>query len=123
MANIEKANFADKVNQLAEFWSPAIIGEVNDTLIKIAKIKGEFDMHLHEEEDEAFIVLKGVLEMRFENDDPIILHPGEMVVVPKGVLHQPVAEEEVHIILVEPSSTLNTGNLVNEKTKRVLDRI
>ena len=123
MANIEKANFTDKVNQLAEFWSPAIIGEVNDTLIKIAKIKGGFDMHLHEEEDEAFIVLKGVLEMRFENDDPIILHPGEMVVIPKGVLHQPVAEEEVHIILVEPSSTLNTGNLVNEKTKRVLDRI
>lgn len=123
MSEIQKVNFEDKVNQLSEHWSPAIIGDVNDTQIKIAKILGEFAMHHHEKEDEAFIVIKGVLKMNFEEGQQIVLHPGEMIVVPKGVPHQPVAEEEVHILLIEPSSTLNTGNVTNELTKKVLKRL
>ena len=119
---IEKINFTDKAKKITDFWSPAIVGEVNDTQIKMAKIHGEFVMHHHEEEDEAFIVLKGELKMVFEEGE-MILFPGEMVVVPRGMRHKPVAEQEVHILLIEPSSTLNTGDLINEKTKKQLKRI
>jgi mannose-6-phosphate isomerase-like protein (cupin superfamily) len=119
---IKVVNFQDKLSSFTDYWSPRIIGEVNTTQIKIAKLKGDFVMHHHEDEDEAFIVLRGVLKMVMK-DKTLEINPGEMVVIPRGTPHQPIAEEEVHIILIEPSTTLNTGNVRNELTKDELEQI
>jgi mannose-6-phosphate isomerase-like protein (cupin superfamily) len=112
---VEKINLAEKFTNIHDYWNPRIAGEVNDTHVKLAKLKGEFMWHLHEHEDEMFLVVKGKLLLKFRDKD-VWLSEGEFIVVPKGVEHMPVAEEEVHVLFIEPKSTLNTGNQVNERT-------
>jgi mannose-6-phosphate isomerase-like protein (cupin superfamily) len=115
-------NLTRKLASFEDHWSPKIVGEVNDTQIKVAKLKGEFVWHHHDAEDELFLVLKGRLLMRFRDGD-VWIDEGEFLVVPRGVEHLPVAEEEVHVMLVEPATTLNTGNLRNQRTVDRLERI
>ena len=119
---MDKINLAQKFSLFNEHWSPKIIGELNDSFIKLAKLKGEFDWHHHEQEDELFLVVRGDLIIKFRDQD-VSLKPGELIVIPKGVDHLPVAAEEVQVMLIEPKGTLNTGNVVTEKTKETLDRI
>jgi len=108
-------NFEDKFRQITEYWQPRIAGEVNDSYVKLAKLKGEFVWHHHENEDELFLVVKGRLCIKLRDGD-LWLEAGEFVIIPKGVEHCPVAEEEVEVLLLEPKSTLNTGNVRNERT-------
>ncbi len=115
-------DLADKLSQFNEYWSPRIVGEVNDSYVKLAKLSGEFVWHSHEQEDELFLVVKGRLTIRFRDRD-VHLEEGQMVIVEKGVEHQPVAESEAHVLIVEPKSTLNTGDVVNERTVVDLERI
>src|ERR1700730_1643062 len=122
MTAIEIVNLAEKLRDFSDHWSPKVVGELNDSHVKLAKIKGEFVWHHHEEEDELFLVIHGRLLIRLRDRD-LWLSEGEFVVIPRGVEHLPVAEEEVHILLIEPKSTLNTGNVVNERTVRELERI
>nr|WP_312577159.1 cupin domain-containing protein [Sedimentibacter sp.] len=117
-----KINFEEKFQLFNEYWSPKIIGELNDAYVKIAKFKDEFAWHIHENEDEMFLVLKGVLTVKFRDKD-VCLQAGEMIIVPKGTEHMPVAPEEVQVLLIEPKSTLNTGNVLNDKTVEKLERI
>ena len=107
---------------VAEHWSPKIVGELNGQHVKIAKFKGAFTWHHHEAEDEMFLVVKGRLRMEL-GDRHVWLDEGEFIVVPKGVEHRPVAEEEVHVLLFEPATTLNTGNVINERSVKNIDRI
>lgn len=115
-------NLSEKFRQFQDYWRPRVIGEVNEFHVKAVKIKGEFVWHHHEQEDELFLVTKGTLRMCFRDREEIV-REGEFLVVPHGVEHMPVAEEEVHIILLEPKSTLNTGNVTNERTVRQLEQI
>lgn len=108
-------NFKEKLARFAEHWSPKIIAQMNDYHFKIVKVQGEFVWHDHPETDEVFVVLKGQLEIQLR-DGSVILNEGEMFVVPKGVEHKPLAERECHMLLVEPAGTVNTGDLVNERT-------
>jgi mannose-6-phosphate isomerase-like protein (cupin superfamily) len=110
-----KVNLAQKFTLFHEHWQPKIIGELNDSFIKLAKLKGEFVWHHHDTEDELFLVIKGHLLIKLRDAD-IQLEPGELVVIPKGVDHLPVAEEEVQVMLIELKTTLNTGNIHNERT-------
>lgn len=110
-----KINPADKLRLITEHWQPRIVGELNDSYIKLAKIQGEFVWHQHENEDELFWVLKGQLVIHLRTDD-LILDEGELVIIPRGVEHCPCAAEEVHILLLEPKSTINTGNVQNART-------
>jgi mannose-6-phosphate isomerase-like protein (cupin superfamily) len=119
---VHTISLAEKLSQFDERWSPRIIGAVNDTQIKLVKVEGEFVWHRHEREDELFLVLKGRLRMRFRDREAIV-GPGELIVVPKGVEHQPVADEETHVLLVEPATTLNTGNVRDERTVEQPKRI
>ena len=119
---IEKVSLADKLSAFQACWSPKIIGELNDSYVKLVKLKGEFVWHHHEVEDELFLVVKGSLLMKFR-DREIRVEEGEFVIIPRGVEHLPIAEEEAHVLLLEPMSTLNTGNVVNERTVAELDRI
>lgn len=112
---MDKVNLKDKLSLFHQHWSPRIVGEVNDSYVKLAKLKGEFVWHRHEHEDELFLILKGRLLIRFRDRD-VWLEEGEFLVVPRGVEHLPVAEEEVHVMLVEPRSTLHTGDVVSEVT-------
>jgi mannose-6-phosphate isomerase-like protein (cupin superfamily) len=112
---MEKVNIAQKLTLFQEYWSPKIVGEVNDTHVKLVKFQGEFVWHHHENEDELFLVLKGRLLIKLRDQD-IWLDEGEFLIIPKMVEHMPVAEEEVHVLLLEPKSTLNTGNVQNERT-------
>lgn len=111
----QSINLKDKLAKFSEHWSPKIIAQMNDYHFKIVKIQGEFIWHDHPETDEVFIVLNGQLEIQFR-DGNVRLSAGEMFVVPKGREHKPVAEQECHILLVEPAGTVNTGDLVNERT-------
>jgi len=104
-----------KLSQIREFWDPHIVEGLNGQLIKLAKVKGQFIWHRHQNEDELFLVLKGVLRLEFR-DGSVTLNPGELFVVPRGVEHRPVAEDEVHLLLFEPATTLNTGDVRNEHT-------
>lgn len=115
-------NLAEKFSKFQDYYKPRVIGEVNDFQVKAVKLKGEFIWHHHDNEDELFLVVKGTLRMRFRDHEAIV-HEGEFIVVPRGVEHLPVADEEVHIILLEPKSTLNTGNITDEKTVRQLERL
>jgi mannose-6-phosphate isomerase-like protein (cupin superfamily) len=115
-------NLAEKLSKFQDYWNPRVIGELNDCHVKAVKIKGEFLWHHHDHEDELFLVLQGTLRMRFRDREEIV-RPGEFLIVPRGVEHLPVADEEVHIILLEPKTTLNTGNVTNERTVRELERI
>ena len=119
---MDKVNINEKFSRFSEYWSPKIAGELNDSYVKLVKLKGEFIWHQHEREDELFLVVKGTLRMRFRDRD-VELREGEFIIVPRGVEHLPVAEEEVHVILLEPKSTLNTGNVTNERTIANLERI
>ena len=119
---METINLEEKLSQFSEHWSPKIVGEINDAYVKLVKFRGEFVWHHHDHEDEMFLVLKGRLRMRLRDRD-LWVGPGEFVIVPRGVEHMPVAEGEVHVLLFEPRSTLNTGNVVNERTVPVLERI
>jgi len=113
---IEVVNLATRLSLFAEHWSPKIVGEVNDVQVKLVKLSGEFVWHAHEAEDELFLVLSGRLRMRFR-DRELALEPGELLIVPRGVEHCPVAEGEVHVLLVEPRSTVNTGTAGGERTR------
>ena len=117
---MEKVSLVQKFAFINEHWSPKIVGELNGQQVKLAKLKGEFVWHHHEAEDEAFFVLKGSFRMEFR-DRTVELSEGEMLIVPKGVEHKPVADEEVWVMLFEPATTLNTGNIVDERTKSTLD--
>lgn len=110
-----KINIAEKLSRFHEHWSPRLVAQINDTDVKLAKLQGEFVWHHHESEDELFLVLKGRLLMQFRDHDEWV-EEGEFIVVPHGVEHRPVALEEVHLMLIEPRGTLNTGNIVNERT-------
>jgi len=115
-------NLEEKFSRFSDYCNPRILGEVNDCHVKAVKLKGEFIWHHHENEDELFLVVKGTLRMKFRDREAIV-REGEFVIVPRGVEHCPVADEEVHIILIEPKSTLNTGNITNERTVGQLERI
>jgi mannose-6-phosphate isomerase-like protein (cupin superfamily) len=119
---MNKVNLVEKLERFDEYWSPRIVGELNDQYVKLVKVKGEFIRHKHENEDEMFLVLKGclVLEMR---DGDVVLNEGEFFIVPRGVEHKPVAEEETHLLVFEPKTTLNTGEHRNERTVEKLERI
>ncbi len=117
---MDTINLNRKFTLFQEYWSPKIAGELNDSYIKLAKLKGEFVWHQHENEDELFLVVKGHLLIKLRDRD-IHLKEGEFVIIPKGVEHLPIAEEEVHVLLLEPKSTLNTGNVQNERTVTDLD--
>ncbi|WAT82050.1 cupin domain-containing protein [Bacillus safensis] len=119
---ISKTNIQEKFLQINDYWNPRISGELNDSYIKMVKIKGEFIWHHHDDEDEMFFVCKGKLVIRFR-DSEVTLNEGEFIVIPKGIEHQPVAEEEVHLLLIEPKTTLNTGNVINERTVSIPERI
>lgn len=115
-------NLAEKFGQISEYYSPKILGEVNDCAIKAVRVKGEFVWHHHDIEDELFLVVRGTLRMKFRDHEAVV-HDGEFVIVPHGVEHLPIADEEVQLILVEPKTTLNTGNVTNERTIHQLERI
>lgn len=119
---IEKVNLAAKLALFSDHFSPKIVGDVNDFHVKLVKLLGEFVWHQHEREDELFLVLKGRLTIHLREGN-VVLDPGEFVIIPKGVEHKPVAEEEAHVLLLEPKTTLNTGDVVNERTVAVLERI
>ena len=119
---MEKVNLNQKFNLFQDYWSPKIAGELNDFYVKLAKLKGEFVWHHHETEDELFLVVKGKLLIKLRDHD-IWLQEGEFVIIPKGVEHLPIAEEEAHVLLLEPKTTLNTGNLQNERTVPNVGRI
>jgi Mannose-6-phosphate isomerase len=119
---MDKINIDEKLNHFNEYWSPKILGEVNESYVKVAKLKGEFLWHTHENEDEMFYVLKGLLVIRFRDKD-VVLNAGEFLIIPKGIEHMPVAEEEVYVMLIEAKETLNTGNVRNERTIERLEKI
>jgi len=119
---MHSVNLAEKFAKFHDYWSPRIIGELNDCHVKAVKIKGEFVWHHHDNEDELFLVVTGTLRMRFRDRD-VLVREREFLIVPRGVEHLPMADEEVHIILLEPKTTLNTGNIENERTVRELERI
>ena len=119
---MEKVNLARKFSAFSEHWSPKIVGELNGQQVKLAKLLGEFDWHHHDAEDELFLVVHGRLTIRLRERD-VVLDEGEFLIVPAGVEHQPVAEQETHILLFEPASTVNTGNLNNERTVTTLERL
>ena len=119
---MDKVNLSEKLNLFNDYWSPKIVGALNGQQVKLAKLKGEFVWHHHETEDELFLVIQGRLIIRFRDKD-VVLEEGEFIIVPHGVEHQPVAENEVHILLFEPQSTLNTGNVQDSKTAKNLDKI
>lgn len=119
---MHKVNLADKFALFSEHWSPKIVGELNRQHVKLAKFEGEFVWHKHDQEDELFFIVEGVLKIEFR-DKTITLEKGEFMIVPKGVEHKPVAESEVWVMLFEPATTLNTGDIENELTKPELDRL
>ncbi len=119
---MEKVNIAEKLRLFNDYWNPRIIGELNGQHVKAVKFQGEFTWHSHEQEDELFLVVKGSFDMELR-DKTVTIHEGEFFIVPRTVEHRPVAKEEVHILLFEPASTVNTGEVKNELTKTALERI
>lgn len=119
---MKPVDIKEKLSQFSDHWSPKIIGELNGQVIKVAKLKGEFVWHHHEHEDEMFMVVEGTLVLKFK-DGEVELNAGQFYIIPKGVEHLPVAVEECHVMLFEPKTVLNTGNVVNERTVENLDKI
>lgn len=119
---MEKVNIAQKLSLFADYWNPRIVGELNGQHVKLVKLKGEFVWHKHDDEDELFLVLDGHLKIEFR-DKTIEIEPNEFVIVPRGVEHRPVADEEVSVLLFEPASTLNTGDTEGELTRETLQKI
>ena len=123
---MQKVNLAEKLALFSEHWSPKVAGELNGQQVKLVKFQGEFVWHRHDAEDELFLVVHGSFRMDYRESGEergIDLHEGEFLIVPRGVEHRPVAPEECWILLFEPASTLNTGNVVNERTLPRLDRV
>jgi mannose-6-phosphate isomerase-like protein (cupin superfamily) len=123
---VDKVNLAQKFSQFSEHYRPKIVGEINDSYVKLAKLQGDFMWHHHDAEDELFLVVKGELRMKIRengSEREVKIGPGEFIIIPHGVEHLPSADEETHIMLLEPKSTLNTGNLQNERTIAELERI
>ena len=112
---IERVNLREKLSLFDTYWDPKIVGELNEQHVKLVKFQGEFVWHHHEHEDELFLVVKGRFTMEFR-DRHVPLEQGEFLIVPRGVEHRPVATDEVHVLLFEPATTLNTGNVVSERT-------
>ena len=112
---MDKVVLAEKFAAIRELWSPKLVGEVNDFHVKLAKLKGEFLWHHHEHEDELFLVMQGRLQIKLR-DREVILDQGEFFIVPRGVEHMPIADEECHVLLLEPKSTVNTGNVRSDRT-------
>ncbi|STX51761.1 Uncharacterized conserved protein, contains double-stranded beta-helix domain [Legionella busanensis] len=120
---MQAINLKEKFALFNDYWSPKIIGEINDTHVKLAKFKGEFVWHVPESEDELFLVIEGQLLIQLKDRD-IYLNKGEFVIIPKVVEHKPIAQDEVHVLLLEPKTTINTGNIEDENlTKKVLNQI
>jgi len=119
---METINLKEKFSRFSDYCNPRVIGAINDCEVKAVKLKGEFIWHHHDAEDELFLVIKGTLHMKFRDREAVV-REGEFVIVPRGIEHCPVADDEVHIVLIEPKSTLNTGNIVNERTVAQLERI
>ncbi|MCB0652285.1 MAG: cupin domain-containing protein [Saprospiraceae bacterium] len=119
---MEKVNVPEKLSLFSDHWNPRIVGELNGQYVKLAKLKGEFVWHKHEEEDELFYVVSGKLKLEFR-DKVVHLAPNEFYIVPRGIEHRPVAEEEVSVMLFEPVGTLNTGDTINAFTKETLNKI
>jgi mannose-6-phosphate isomerase-like protein (cupin superfamily) len=115
---VEKVNLADKLARFGEHWSPKVVGAVNGFHVKLVKLKGEFVWHAHDVEDELFLVLYGTLRMQFREGE-LEVEPGEFVIVPHGTEHRPVADEEVHVLLLEPKGTVNTGTAGGDRTRAV----
>ncbi len=121
-AEVQCVTIQDKLKLFDDYWQPRIVAELNGQQVKVAKLKGEFDWHSHADEDELFWVLLGELTIRLEQET-LRLRPGDMCVIPRGVRHQPVAEEEVHVVLFEPATTINTGDALSARTHVDLERI
>lgn len=119
---MEKINLAEKLALIQDHWNPRVVAELNGQQVKLVKLQGTFVWHHHELEDELFLVVNGRLRMDFREGE-VWLEPGEMIVVPRGVEHRPYADEEVEVLLFEPASTLNTGNVRNERTVEHLERV
>jgi mannose-6-phosphate isomerase-like protein (cupin superfamily) len=123
---MDKVNLAQKLSLFTDHYSPKIVGEVNDAYVKLVKLQGEFMWHHHDHEDELFLVVKGALRMKVREtgvEREIIIHPGEFLIIPRGVEHLPSAEEETHVMLLEPKTTLNIGNVDSKRTVHELQRI
>ena len=119
---MQTINLKNKFSLFSDYCNPRVIGEVNDCQVKAVKLKGEFIWHHHDNEDELFLVVKGTLRMKFRDREAVV-REGEFVIVPRGLEHCPMADEEVHIVLIEPKSTRNTGNITNERTVAQLEQI
>jgi mannose-6-phosphate isomerase-like protein (cupin superfamily) len=119
---MEKINLGEKLGSFTDHWNPRIVAELNGQQVKVVKFAGPFTWHFHEREDELFLVVRGSFRMEFR-DRAVELREGELIVVPRGVEHRPVAEGEVEVLLFEPATTLNTGNIRNERTRDQLERI
>ena len=119
---MEKVNLAEKFSLFNDYYNPRIVGELNNQYVKAVKLKGEFVWHKHDLEDELFLVIKGKLKMEYR-DRTVEINEGEFIIVPHGVEHKPSAAEEVHILLFEPATTLNTGNVENEMTRKELEKL
>ncbi len=119
---MQKVNIDEKLALFSDYWNPRIVGELNGQHVKLAKLKGEFIWHKHDEEDEMFLVLDGLLNMEFR-DKTVVINEGEFIIVPRGVEHRPVAPTEVSIMLFEPATTLNTGNKTDVLTRQNLETI
>jgi mannose-6-phosphate isomerase-like protein (cupin superfamily) len=115
-------NLRSEAECLSDYWSPRVLGRVNDQFIKVAKLKGEFVWHRHDDEDELFYIVKGRLIIQYE-DGAVTLEEGDIHIVPKGVMHNPLAEEECWIALIEPVSTAHTGDVITERTKTIEDQL
>lgn len=123
---MDKVNLAQKFSLFAEAYKPKIVGELNDSYVKLVKFHGDFMWHHHDHEDELFFVVKGTLRIKVREDArerELVIHPGEFVIIPRGVEHFPTADEEAQVMLLEPKTTLNTGNVQNERTVAELERI
>ncbi len=123
---MDKVNLAEKLSLISDYYNPRIAGEINDSYVKLVKLKGEFVWHHHKAEDELFLVIKGTLRMMLKEDGrerEVRIGAGEFIVVPHGIEHKPIADEEVHLMLLEPKTTLNTGNVRNERTVEKLQTI
>jgi len=126
---MDKINLAQKLSRINEHWKPHIVGELNGQQVKLVKFEGPFTWHHHDNEDELFLVVKGRFRMEYREGDETApelsmwLEPGELVIIPRGMEHRPVADEEAHVLLFEPASTLNTGNVENELTVHKLARL
>jgi mannose-6-phosphate isomerase-like protein (cupin superfamily) len=122
---IAKVSLADKFARFSEQWSPKIAGEINDSYVKLVKFQGDFAWHHHDHEDEMFLVIKGrmVMALRDPEEHEIEVNAGEFIIIPKGVEHRPSAPEETQVVLLEPKTTLNTGNVRDQRTLEKLERI